>query len=119
MTIKELLEYAQHNLDTWISDPVLWDLSNATMTEEKSDHAAVTSLVNNIHSMVEKRRGEKTIFVAPDPFTYGMLRMAISIVEWKESCFIASVFADIKEAKIWLKESRTLSIQSTGRVTEA
>jgi hypothetical protein len=104
VTIKELLDYAQSNVDTWISDPVLWDLTNAAMKEDKSDFAAVQSMVSNISSMVEKRSGSKTTFVVPDPFTYGMLRMAITIVECNESRFIASVFNDIESAEAWLMD---------------
>ena len=75
VTIKELLEYAQCNVDKWLSDPVLWDLSNATMVEEKSDYKAIQSIVENIHTLAEKRKGRKTVFVAPEPLAYGMLTM--------------------------------------------
>ena len=105
VTIKELLEYAQCNVDIWLSDPVLWDLSNATLRDDKSDHAAVRSIVSNISSLVDKRKGGKTTFVAPDPLTYGMLRMAITTAECNESHFIASIYSDIKEAEAWLKET--------------
>ncbi len=106
VTIRELLDYAQTNVDAWISDPVLWDLSNGSMLEDSSDYAAVRAIVGNIHDMVEKRKGRKTAFVASDPFTYGMLRMAITIVEGSESRPIASVFYEIEEAYAWLKEVR-------------
>ena len=105
VTIKELLDYAQFNVDIWLSYPVLWDLSNATMREEDTDYEAVRAIVGNISSLVEKRKGKKTTFVASDPFTYGMLRMAITIVESKEHCDVASVYSDIEEAKAWLKEA--------------
>jgi hypothetical protein len=105
VTIKELLDYARCNVDIWLSDPVLWDLSNATMLEDTSDHETVGAIVGNISSLVEKRKGEKTAFVAPDPYTYGMLRMAITIVEINEGCSVATVFADIEEARAWLKEA--------------
>jgi hypothetical protein len=105
VTIKELLDYARCNVDIWLSDPVLWDLSNATMLEDTSDHETVGAVVGNISSLVEKRKGEKTAFVAPDPYTYGMLRMAITIVEINEGCSVATVFADIEEARAWLKEA--------------
>ena len=91
VTIKELLEYAQCNVDIWLSDPVLWDLSNATLRDDSS--------------LVDKRKGGKTTFVAPDPLTYGMLRMAITTAECNESHFIASIYSDIKEAEAWLKET--------------
>ena len=105
VTIKELLDYARCNVDIWLSDPVLWDLSNATMLEDTSDHETVGAVVGNISSLVEKRKEEKTAFVAPDPYTYGMLRMAITIVEINEGCSVATVFADIEEARTWLKEA--------------
>ena len=105
VTIRELLEYAQCNVDVWLSDPVLWDLSDASMTEDNADYTAVKSVVSNIHYLVEKRKGRKTVFVAPDPLIYGMLRMAITIVESGESRFVAAVFADIGAAEVWLKGS--------------
>jgi len=105
VTIQELLGYAQCNVDTWLSDPVLWDLSNATMAEEKSDHEGVRAIVSNIHHLAEKRKGRKTTFVAPDLFIYGMLRMAITIVDCYECRLVASVFADIRAAEAWLKEA--------------
>jgi len=105
VTIKELLEYAQCNVDTWLSDPVLWDLSNASLREDKSDYSVINATVGNIGSLVEKRKGCKTVFVAPDPFTYGMLRMAITIVEISESSSVAKVYTDIEKAKAWLKEA--------------
>ena len=105
VTIRELLEYAQCNVDTWLSEPVLWDLTNATLTEDKSDYAAIRGTVSNIHSLAEKRKGQKTAFVAPDPCTYGMLRMAITIVESCESHSIAAVFKDIESTHAWLKEA--------------
>jgi len=40
VTIKDLLDYAQSNVDKWTLDPVLWDLSDATMREDKSDYSA-------------------------------------------------------------------------------
>jgi hypothetical protein len=105
VTIKELLDFAQSNVDKWVSDPVLWDLSNATMIEDKSDYLAIKSTVGNIHKLVEKRKGRKTAFVAPEPLAYGMLRMAITIVDCTEERLVASVFTDIKRAKAWLIES--------------
>ena len=104
VTIKELLDYAQCNVDKWLSDPVLWDLSNATMVEDKSDYIAINSTVKNIHILAEKRKGRKTAFVAPEPLAYGMLRMAITIVECTEKRIVASVFADIEAAEAWMKE---------------
>jgi hypothetical protein len=104
VTIQELLAYAQKNVDAWLSDPVLWDLSNGNMTEDSSDYAAVQATVRNIHELAERRKGKKTAFLAPDPLSYGMLRMAITIVDCVESRLVASVFTDIEEAKAWLKE---------------
>ena len=104
VTIRELLEYAHRNVDAWLTDPVLWDLSHATMTEDDSDYAAVRGIVNNIHDLAEKRKGQRTTFVAPDPLTYGMLRMALTIVECIESRLVASIFADIGAAEAWLKD---------------
>ena len=105
VTIRELLDYAQSHVDTWLSDPVLWDLSNGSLTEDSSDYAAVGAMVRNIHDMVEKRKGRRTAFVAPDPFTYGMLRMAITIVECYESRLVAAVFSEMEAAYAWLKEA--------------
>ena len=105
ITIRELLNYAQNNVASWVSEPVLWDLSNSTMTEDASDYAAIRAIVGNIHQLVEKRKGRKTAFVAPDPLTYGMLRMAITIVECYQSHSIASIFSDIETAYAWLKEA--------------
>ncbi len=105
VTIRELLEYAQRNVDTWVSDPVLWDLSNSTMTEDASDYEAIRATVGNVHKMAEKRRGRKTAFVAPDPLAYGMLRMAIAIVEVHEARLVASVFRDMEAAIAWLKQA--------------
>ena len=102
-TIRELLEYAQRNVDTWLRDPVLWDLTNATMCEDQSDYRAIQAIVGNIHQLAEKRKGMKTTFVAPDPLSYGMLRMATTIVECVESRIVASVFADMASAHAWLK----------------
>ena len=103
ITVRELLEYAQRNVDMWISDPVLWDLTNATISEDDSDYDSVRGVVANIHDLAEKRKGQKTTFVAPDPFTYGMLRMAITIVDCTESRLVASVFSDKPAAEAWLK----------------
>lgn len=105
VTLKELLDYAQCNVDTWLTDSVLWDLSNATMKEDKSDYNAAQAIVRNISTMVEKRNGRKTTFVTPEPFAYGMLRMAITIVECNESRLVASVYNDIEAAEAWLKEA--------------
>ena len=105
VTIHELLEYAERNVDAWLSDPVLWDLTDATMAEDKSDYHAIQSVVANIHALAEKRKGKKTTFVAPDPLSYGMLRMALTIVECIESRLVASVHSDIGAAEAWLKET--------------
>lgn len=43
--------------------------------------------------------------MAPERVTYGMLRMATTIVEVVESRFIASVFFEIEEAEAWLRET--------------
>jgi hypothetical protein len=102
-TIRELLEYAQRNVDKWVSDPVLWDLTDAMISQDDSDYDTVRSVVANIHDLAEKRKGQKTTFVAPDPFTYGMLRMAITIVDCTESRLVASVFSDKPAAEAWLK----------------
>ena len=105
VTIRELLEYAQSNVDTWISEPVLWDLTNASLKEDKSDYPAIRGIVGNIHELAQKREGRKTAFAAPDPCSYGTLRMAITIVEINESHFIASVFNNLEAAEKWLKEA--------------
>lgn len=102
VTIKDLVEYAQKNMEIWLSDPVLWDLSEANMKEEESDYAAVQFIVRSIHDMAEKRKGRRTVFFTPDPFSFGMLRKEIAIVECCESRLVASVFNDIKTAKTWL-----------------
>jgi hypothetical protein len=102
VTIMELVEYAQNNLEIWLTEPVLWDLSRAKMNDDKSDYVAVNNIVRDIHEMAEKRKGKRTVFCAPDPLSFGMLRMAITIVESFESRFIASVYNDINEAKSWL-----------------
>jgi hypothetical protein len=81
ITIRELLEYAQRNVDVWLSDPVLWDLRHASVAQDDSDFPAIRGVVGNIHDLAEKREGRRTVFVAPDPATYGMLRMAITVVE--------------------------------------
>ena len=106
VTIRELLDHAQCNVDTWVSDPVLWDLLNSSLIEDKSDFETIRAAVENIQKMVEKRYGRKTAFVASDPYSYGMLRMAIAIVECSVSHSVASVFSDIEAARAWLKEAR-------------
>ncbi|MHC4248604.1 MAG: hypothetical protein ACYS9X_05690 [Planctomycetota bacterium] len=103
VTIRELLEYAQRNVDTWVSDPVLWDLSASSMNLDSSDFEAMRAAVESINGMVEKRRGKRTAFLASDPYSRGMLRMAIWIVECSASDSVASVFADIDEARAWLQ----------------
>ena len=105
VTIRELLEYAQSNVETWISEPVLWNLTNAALKEDKSDYLAIRGIVGNIHDLAQKREGRKTVFAVPDPCSYGMLRMAITIVEINESHFIASVFNNLEAAEEWLKEA--------------
>ena len=105
VTIQALLEYAQCNVDTGLQEPVLWDLTNGTLKEDKSDYQAIRNIVRNTHTLARKRKGRKTAFVALDQCTYGMLRMAIGIVEVNESRIIASVFSDMGEAKAWLKET--------------
>jgi hypothetical protein len=104
VTIRELLGFAQANVDTWLSRPVLWDLTDATLKEDKSDHDAIRGIVSKSHNLVNKRKGEKTVFVAPDSCSYGMLRMAIALVEIKVDWIVASVFYDIESAEAWLKE---------------
>jgi hypothetical protein len=104
VTLRELLEYAQQNVDEWISDSVLWDLSPSTMSEDSSDYPAVSSLVGNIHHLAEKRKGRKTVFLAPEPLAYGMLRMALMIVESIEARMVAAVFQTREEAEGWLRE---------------
>jgi hypothetical protein len=54
VTIRELLGYAQQNVDTWLSDPVLWDLTNATLKEDKSDYAAIRRIVSGTHQDLAK-----------------------------------------------------------------
>ena len=105
VTIRELLEYVEQNVNLWLLDPVLWDLSGATMAEDKSDYLAIQGTVSNIHSLAEKRKGKKTAFVAPDPLTYGMLRMALTIVECIESRLVATVHSDFRAAEVWMKET--------------
>lgn len=103
VTIRELLEYAQTNVKKWLQDTVIWDLSEGRITKVESDYEAVSGIVSNIHDLVEARRDRDTVFVAPDLFSYGMLRMAIMIVEVVESCSVASVFTSMEEAKASLK----------------
>ena len=105
VTIQELLEYAQQHVDVWLSDPVLWDLTEAKMAADESDYKAVNHILSNIHDLAESRRGKKTAFFAPDPLAYGMLRMAITIVECSEYRLVASVFTDLDLAISWLKEA--------------
>jgi hypothetical protein len=105
VTIKELVDYAQNNFNIWVSDPVLWDMSGGRISEEESDYSSVKNIVANIHTMAEMRKGKKTAFFAPDPFSYGMLRMALGIVECFESRMVASVFKEIDAAKEWVMES--------------
>jgi hypothetical protein len=102
ITIGDLVECAQNNTEIWLSDPVLWDLSKARMKSDNSDYAAVSAVVSNIHEMAEKRKGKRTAFFAPEPFSFGMLRMAITIVEYSESRLVASVFKNIDAAMAWL-----------------
>jgi len=106
VTIRELLEYAQRNVGRWLSDSVLWDLRHARIAQDDSDYAAIRGVVANIHDLAEKRRGQKTVFVAPDPFTFGMLRMALTIVECVVSRPVASVFYDIRSAEAWLSDAQ-------------
>jgi hypothetical protein len=103
IAIRDLLEYAQRNVGVWLSGSVLWDLRGASIAQDHSDYAAIRRVVGNIHDLVEKRKGRKTVFVAPDPATYGMLRRAITIVERVESQLVASVFYDMRRAEAWLK----------------
>jgi hypothetical protein len=103
VTIRELLEYAQRGVSTWATEPVLWDLTAATLAEDESDYITLRSVIGNIHEMAEQRKGRKTTFVAPDPCTYGMLRMALAIAECYESRFIASVWRDLETAVQWLR----------------
>ena len=103
VTIRELLEYAQTNFNEWILDTVIWDLSEGRIAKVESDYDAVSGIVSNIHDLVEIRKDQDTIFVAPDLFSYGMLRMAIMIVEVVESISVASIFTSMEEAKGWLK----------------
>ena len=105
VTLRELLEFAQCNVDTWLSEPVLWDLSNASLKEDKTDYVEIKNITNNIHNLANKRKGRKTAFVTLDPCSYGMLRMAIMLAETHVSWSVASVFYDIKSAEAWLKET--------------
>ena len=84
-------------------DTVIWDLSEGRIAKVESDYDAVSGIVSNIHDLVEIRKDQDTIFVAPDLFSYGMLRMAIMIVEVVESTSVASIFTSMEEAKGWLK----------------
>ncbi len=36
VSIKKILDYAQCNVGKWLSDPVLFDLSNATISPNRS-----------------------------------------------------------------------------------
>ena len=105
VTIQELLEYAQRGVTTWRTDPVLWDLTDATLAQDATDYETARGVIGDIHEMVEQRKGTNTVFVAPDPCTYGMLRMAITIVECRESKFIAGVCHDLGTAEVWLKNT--------------
>jgi hypothetical protein len=77
-------------------------MSDAQITEDESDYQSVKNIVKNIHGMAESRKGKKTAFYAVDPFSYGMLRMAITIVECVESHPVASVFNEKDAAKKWI-----------------
>jgi len=105
VTIRELLEYARHNVDAWISDPVLWDLTHAAVAEDDSDYDTIRAMIGKIHDLAEKRKGQRTTFVAPDPYTYGVLRTSLTIVKCVESRPVASIFSDIREAEAWLTDS--------------
>ena len=103
VTIRQLVDYAQRNVDTWVSEPVLWDLSDSDMIVDRTDFDAVGTSVGNIGEMVKKRRGKRTAFLAPDPYSCGMLRMAIWITESSVSHRVASVFTDVEAARAWLE----------------
>lgn len=105
VTLQELLEFARCNIDTWLSEPVLWDLSDATLNEDKSDYQEVRNIVSRASNLAQMRKGSKTVFVAPDPSSYGMLRMAIAIVETSVSWPVAFVFYDLESAEAWLKKA--------------
>ncbi len=103
VTIRELLEYAQTHVDEWFNQPVIWDLTEGRIDSSESDYPTVRAIVSNINELVEKRKGKGTVFVAPDPLSYGMLRMAIMIVEATEFHFIAFVCRSMEEAEEWLR----------------
>jgi len=103
VTVKELLDYAQENVDGWLSDPVLWDLSHGSLADDPSDYEAVRATVSNAHDLTELRSNARTAFLAPDNSTYGMIKTAIAIVEKSQSQAVASVFRDSQTAIAWLR----------------
>jgi hypothetical protein len=103
VTVKELLDYAQENVDGWISDPVLWDLSHGSLADDPSDYEMVHATVVNAHDLAVLRRHARTAFLAPDNSTYGMLKTAITIVEKTQDYAVASVFRDSQTAIAWLR----------------
>ena len=102
----KIAEYISENIESWISKPVIWDMSKADLSTVPSDQ--LRSFLQKMQSLSKKKSGEKTAIVAPQDMEYGMMRMFEIFAENESFEMELRVFRTIEEAKQWLPENNKI-----------
>jgi hypothetical protein len=98
-----MMEYVRDNIHRWERGPLVWDLSQASLTIETGPIDRIRQQLSKSKDLAERRSNQRTAFVAPDDYAYGMFRVYCVFAEMLKYPLEMSVFRSLAEAKAWAK----------------
>jgi hypothetical protein len=102
-TFTDMMEYVRDNIHRWERGPLVWDLSQASLTIETGPIDRIRQQLSKSKDLAERRSNQRTAFVAPDDYAYGMFRVYCVFAEMLKYPLEMSVFRSLAEAKAWAK----------------
>lgn len=106
LTVLAIVEYVQKNQETWSSDNVLWNFSEANLNHNIPNYDLMKARMAKITKIIKSRTGFKTAYLVADDITIAIAEMAVSVGRSIDEKIQHAVFKDREEAIAWLKSSK-------------
>jgi hypothetical protein len=102
VTTSDIVDHIAVNIDNWIDKPVLWDISDADLSNITTQ--GWIDILRNGKSLAARRAGQKTALVSSKDLAFGMIRMLETMAEVLKIPLKFHSFRDIASAIEWLTQ---------------
>jgi len=102
-TFTDIIEYVRENIQLWEKSPLIWDLTKFPLSKQAEPSDIIRQQLSQSMDLAERRSGNRTAFVAPQDYDYGMFRMYCVFTEFLDYPVEMATFRTFEDAKAWIK----------------